>query len=303
MQPAPDVAASPSTTAHAVPARAASRAPSASVLDRASDLAQSPRLVVALGGTVLVLLALWLVARARAGRPAEAQTDFDAMLSSGTSTEEPGAELEAQDASARPPEIRVAIPSTPEEQEEARRRYIAERFPEVASGAIDLDDADSVVKGARLFYEDGSALPAMELLQLAIERHPAQVAPWLALFEIYRRQRLTSAFAELAARFHEQHGERPEWRKVCYFGASIDPDNALYREETTNEGVESLDFASDLPPDPATEDWLHAGASDEQEALGQRLRASVMAGAGVREEDLQPNPIPALRAVEIFNVA
>ena len=58
-----------------------------------------------------------------------------------------------------------------------------------------------------------------------------EVRPWLALFEIYRLERRTTEFAELARRFYEEHGNTEYWRKVRYFGREIDPGNFLYRED------------------------------------------------------------------------
>lgn len=257
---------------------------------------RQPGPLAAPGAVLALLLALWLLRHRRHG----AIDDF--------ATEEPDAAERAslQQASQSPAEAQReprSMPPPAEDPEESRRRYIAERFPEVASGTIDLDDAESVVKGARLFYQDGAAASAIELLQLARDRHPDAVGPWLALFEIYRREHLIAEFDQLASHFRERHGERPEWRKVRYFGASIDPDNPLYQDESAPDAVESLGLAIDAQPDPAEEDWLGAGANAEQEALGQSMRTSVMAAAAVREEDLAPNPIPALRKVEVFNVA
>jgi hypothetical protein len=37
--------------------------------------------------------------------------------------------------------------------------------------------------------------------------------------------------------------------------------------------------------------------------LANELRMALMAGAGIGESDLVPNPMPALRNVEMFNVA
>ena len=72
-----------------------------------------------------------------------------------------------------------------------RRRYIEERFPEIGAHTIVLEEPDSIVKGARRFYEDGEVPRAVELLQFAIEEKPDEVKRWLALFEIFRLERLT----------------------------------------------------------------------------------------------------------------
>jgi hypothetical protein len=198
---------------------------------------------------------------------------------------------------------------------ELRRRYIEERFPEIQNRTIVLEDPASVVKGARLFYEDGALPRAVELLQFVIEDKPSELRPWLALFEIFRLERLTGEFAELAQRFKDLHGKDPFWKKVQYFGREIDPGNALYREEPINTletigpreakrlaaGLSSVG-PTGLSFDPIAENWLNAPMDFENEVLANELRNNLMAGASMTEQDLIPNPMPALRSVEMFNV-
>ncbi len=196
----------------------------------------------------------------------------------------------------------------PTNEEDLRRRYIEERFPEIGKGAISLDDADSVVKGARLFYEDGAIARAVELLQYAIERNPAELKSWLALFEIFRLEHLTGEFAELAGRFKEQHGKSEYWPKVQYFGREIDPGNELYREPPINNfetigPAQARKLAAASNVDPVTENWLGAPMDFENEVLANELRRTLMNDAKIDEQDLVPNPMPALRNIEMFNVA
>jgi pilus assembly protein FimV len=195
-----------------------------------------------------------------------------------------------------------------ENTDDLRRRYIEERFPEITKGAIVLDDADSVVKGARLFYEDGAVTRAIELLQYAVERKPEEIKAWLALFEIYRLERSTAEFAELARRFKESHGKTDYWRKVQYFGREIDPGNTLYQEEPLNtfETIgpsQAKKLAAAASFDPVAENWLGAPMDFENEVLANDLRKALMADASITEDDLIANPMPALRNVEMFNVA
>ena len=198
---------------------------------------------------------------------------------------------------------------------ELRRRYIEERFPEIQNRTIVLEDPASVVKGARLFYEDGALTRAVELLQFVIEERPQQVRPWLALFEIFRIERLTGEYAQLAERFREHHGKSEHWRKVQFFGREIDPGNALYREEPLNTletigprearrlaaGLSSVGSTGTF--DPIAENWLEAPMDFENEVLANELRLKLMAQASLTEQDLQPNPMPALRNIEMFTVA
>lgn len=197
----------------------------------------------------------------------------------------------------------------PENAGELRRRYIEERFPEIGNRTIVLDDSNSVVKGARLFYEDGAQSRAVELLQFAIENSPGEVKTWLALFEIFRLERETAEFAGLAARFKSHHGDSEYWRKVQYFGREIDPGNALYKEESFNT-LETIGpsearrlAAATAAFDPIAENWLNAPMDFQNEVLANELRQALMADAALSEQDLIPNPMPALRNVEMFTVA
>ena len=203
----------------------------------------------------------------------------------------------------------VALPTRlANDSDDLRRRYIEERFPEVSKGAIVLEDADSVVKGARLFYEDGAIARAVELLQYAIERDPAQLKCWLALFEIFRLERLSGEYATLAQRFKERHGESSYWPKVQYFGREIDGGNALYQEPIVDKfqtigPAQAKRIAAESSFDPIAENWLGAPMDFENEVLANELRKAVMAEAGITDGDLLPNPMPALRNVEMFTVA
>ena len=187
-----------------------------------------------------------------------------------------------------------------------RRRYIEERFPEIASGTVAPADPDSVVKAARLFYEDGALARAVELLQFAVEENPATLKPWLALFEIFRLDGLTGEFAELAGRFREHHGTSDYWRKVQFIGREIDPENPLYSEAAFNN-LETIGHpvrpAAAVTFDPLAENWLNAPMDFTTDALAASLRAGMLADAGVKAHDLVADPMPALKNVEMFNVA
>ena len=274
-----------------------------------------------IAAALLGLLVLWLVLRMRRPRPASLETPETDLRFAATETAEPTSsdmdlDLDAP-ASAEAASGRAAVDSDAvlatrlgdSDSGNLRRRYIEERFPEVINGTIVLEDPDSVVKGARLFYEDGAMTRAVELLQFAIEDHPDRLAPWLALFEIFRLERLSGEYAELALRFQKHHGSGDPWRKVRWFGREIDPANALYREDAVNtlETIgprEGKRLAANLAPvDPIAENWLQAPMDFENEVLANELRNALMARAQLVETDLAPNPMPALRNVEMFTVA
>jgi len=269
---------------------------------------------------VLALLLVWRLARRRRG---EAEPELEDELPAEADERVPEVHEEAPIvvAEERQQPAFAAEPARPSMASDAvlptrisfgdsdglRRRYIEERFPEVATGAIKLEQPDSVIKAARLFYEDGAIARAVELLHFAIDVKPEEVRLWLALFEIFRLERLSGEYAELARRFKERHGESDAWRKVQYFGREIDPGNTLYAEEsfksleTIGPAAARRIAASDF--DPLAENWLNAPMDFQNEVLANDLRTALMADAKMREQDLLPNPMPALRNVEIFSVA
>lgn len=231
--------------------------------------------------------------------PPPGESAFD----DGLDEEPPAARERALDA-----DVDIATRLPDGNTDDTRRRYIEERFPEIGKGAIALDDPDSVVKGARLFYEDGAIARAVEILQFAIEQHPGEVKSWLALFEIFRLEALKGEFAELARRFREEHGQSDFWKKVQYFGREIDPGNELYAEKPLNTfetigPTQAERLAAKSSFDPVAENWLGAPMDFQNEVLANELRKGLMAAAGINESDLVPNPMPALRNVEMFTVA
>ncbi len=276
----------------------------------------------ALWGLAILLFGIAVLLAAKLARRGARARDFGPVRDRPTELAEEGPivvaeEIKAPEAPAEPDTGGRAVVSSDAalvtrlaegDTDDVRRRYIEERFPEIANRTIVLDDADSVVKGARLFYEDGAIPRAVELLQFAVERRPADLKPWLALFEIFRLEALKGEYANLAARFQERHGKSEYWRKVQYFGREIDPGNALYRDEAF-KSLETIGpgaarrAAAEQTFDPVTENWLNAPMDFENEVLANDLRRSLMAGAGVSEQDLVPNPMPALRNVEMFRVA
>ena len=255
---------------------------------------------------VVIALAALLVRRRRPAAPPHEFADTpdlivdeapaDQTVIADVASDEPPAafdrtarfEAPAQGAPAIAPEAATRIPE--EDSAELRRRYIEERFPEIANGALVLDDPASVVKAARLLYEDGAAARAVELLQFAIEQDPGEPSIWLALFEILRIERLRGEFGQLALRFHDRHGSSPEWPRVQRAGREIDPGNAFYGE---SDGQRF---------DAAAENWLQVPAATG-DALAAELRGALMEGASVSERDLAPDPTPALRKAESIRLA
>lgn len=318
--PEPKPAEAP-PAAPAPPAPAAARKPSPTPAKPESVAAAFGWQPWALGALAIAGLAIFLLLlRRRRARSAEIASDGAyGFAAARTPASEPPVAQRYHDPDglleeAASPHEAAAAPATDQTMRlegqdpgALRRRYLEERFPEIANGALDLGDPDSVVKGARLFYEDGALPRAVELLQLALEERPDEPKPWLALFEIFRLENLAGEFGALAARFRERHGTSDNWRKVQYIGRELDPQNPLYRDDAF-DSLETIGYPNAAKSraivfDPLAENWLNAPMDFTSDALAAELRAALLADAGLAESDLIPNPMPALKQVEMFTVA
>ena len=109
-----------------------------------------------------------------------------------------------------------------------RDRYIGARFPGVARSAADLESPDRVVKAARLYFEDGLAETALELLDMAIEQDSRAEPLWLAQLEILFLGRSAARFIESARAFRAMHPASEAWAEVARLGRALAPREALF---------------------------------------------------------------------------
>ncbi len=325
VQPKPDVAAAAGTTIppleFAAPARPAPAAALASKTPAPVAPAITEKLPSWLWGVLALIVALIAVLawRMRPRSRSRSEDDLpaspsdldgaDAMMrrAGATLDENPPVKADREHRFVAGSDESLATEVPAGDPEVLRRRYIEERFPEIATGTIEPGDEDSVVKAARLFYEDGATARAIELLHFAVEEQPAALKPWLALFEIFRLERLAGPFADLAARFREHHGSSQSWLKVQHIGREIDPKNPLFGEPAFNS-IETIAIPAQkageaVTFDPLAENWLNAPMDFTTDALAASLRSGLLADAGVTDSDLIANPMPALKSVEMFNVA
>ncbi len=137
-----------------------------------------------------------------------------------------------------------------------RAAYIAQRFPELANEMISPDDPDSIINAARLSFEDGYVQRAAELLTYAFEERPGQLRFWLALFEIYRLERMTGEFSMLAAQFKDMHGGTDVWPKVQHIGRELDPSNPLYAPALGRLGLPTTANSTPSQRTGSTRRWI-----------------------------------------------
>jgi len=155
-----------------------------------------------------------------------------------------------------------------------RKAYIAERFPEIAAGSIELDKPATVVEGARIMYqEDQDVSRSVGLLELAWSMEPRYVDVWLCLFEIYWLEGMQASYVDLARRFQDAFSRKhPEWPMIAKLGRELDPANGLFRPD-------GLPAVQDSTPN-----WLNAQLDMMGHVLTRELRDQVLEQSAVAHE-------------------
>ena len=159
-----------------------------------------------------------------------------------------------------------------------RLRYMHERFPELASQTVSIDDTESVINAARLYRDESAGDRACELLNFAIEERPQENRFWLAQFEICRLDNRADEFTALATKFHLLSSHTEAWPKVRHIGHQLDPSNPLFA--AAGRAVEN-----GLRFDPATENWLNAPMDFSADDLVGELRNALFSDHGVDASD------------------
>lgn len=168
-----------------------------------------------------------------------------------------------------------------------RLRYMHERYPELAARTVSIDEPESVIHAARLYYEDNQLGKACELLIYAVEERPQEIRFWLAQFELFRREKMAPQFTDLAEKFELLFSADKSWQKVQQAGFGIDPANPLFAGGAS--GAEQFNAAA--------ENWLDAPVEGDaatqniSEALLADLRASLFAEHRVAHADFERGPM------------
>jgi phage tail protein X len=175
----------------------------------------------------------------------------------------------------------VGLDDKPGEDRVRRLQYMYERYPELMTHTVSIDDADSVINAARLYYEEDHREKACELLTFGVEERPQETRFWLAQFEIFRLENMVAEFAELASKFHVLFGNSPAWPKVRHIGHELDPTNTLFAAA----GRDAL--AGEMHFDPVAENWLNAPMDFTSDALTSDLRLALFDDHGVDRPDFE----------------
>ena len=166
-----------------------------------------------------------------------------------------------------------------------RLQYMHERYPELKSNTISIDDADSVINAARLYYEEAAQGTgrdkASELLTFAVEERPQEIRFWLAQFEIFRLENMVAEFTAMAGKFHVLFNYTPAWPKVRHIGHELDPGNPLFAA-----GGSPL-LAGETRFDPIGENWLNSPMDFTSDALMSDLRLALLDDHGVSRADFE----------------
>ena len=157
-----------------------------------------------------------------------------------------------------------------------RDRYIGARFPGVARSAADLENPDRVVKSARLYFEDGQADMALELLDVAIEQDSRAEPLWLAQLEILFLIRDSQRFIETARAFRAMHPASEAWDEITRLGRALAPQENMFGAANGRRDHEHYGPWPDLP------NWIQANwdltaeviASDFHRILKQRAQTT-----------------------------
>ncbi len=164
-----------------------------------------------------------------------------------------------------------------------RLRYMHERYPELAARTVSIDEPESVIHAARLYYEDNQLGKACELLIYAVEERPQESRFWLAQFELFRLEKMSPQFTDLAHKFQLLFADTESWPKVRQIGFDLDPANPLFTGDTTT--IET-----------ASENWLGTTAGSDSAtqnisaALVADLRTSLFAEHRVAHADYERGP-------------
>lgn len=146
---------------------------------------------------------------------------------------------------------------------------------------IDTNDVDPIAE-AEVYMAYGREAQAEEILKDAIVKEPKRYELHLKLLEIYAARKDTTAYETIASELYTTLGAGdPTWEKVATMGATIEPENPLYKLDKASathlvEPAQQLN-ATDFPG---------IGNVDSQEAdfsLGREAPHAEDANAAVNE--------------------
>lgn len=158
-----------------------------------------------------------------------------------------------------------------------RDRYLAVRFPGAPHTTEELRDSATVIKAARLYFEDEDIERACELLECAADVNANDETPWLAHLEILYLKRKAVPFAALARRFHEHFPNSGRWPEILRLGLRLAPDDALFHSARPREA----DIDEHYGAWPQVQNWIQAPFDLTGDVLQAEFHAKMRGGGDV----------------------
>lgn len=152
-----------------------------------------------------------------------------------------------------------------------RLRYFKARFPDVPPPSEASRDPTALIRAARLYFEDGEAGQAAELLQLAAEFMPDQIRILLAKLEIHYLRRDAAGFAETARMIAERFPGSALWADVARLGRRLVPRDPLFADPAAVAGAPGPDA-----PWEETRNWIEAPGDFSADVLAVDFRKRVL---------------------------
>ena len=154
-----------------------------------------------------------------------------------------------------------------------RDRYIAARFFGLASGAADLKRVDETIKAARLLFEDERPELALELLELAQQEAPIEIAFCLARLELLFVLRRADEFAAAARELREIDRNKAHWTEVERLGRVLAPTDPLFAGDGAKRSTDNYGPWPDLP------NWIRADWDLTAEVMAADFHRAVIGAA------------------------
>ena len=157
-----------------------------------------------------------------------------------------------------------------------RDRYIAARFPGLAESVEDLMLTDEVIRAARLCFQEEQHDLGQELLELAIERSPANEELRLAQIELAFLTRSRTRFVALARAFREAIPDSRNWNEIARLGRALAPSEPIFAAGPGSRPHEHYGPWPDLP------NWIGASWDLTPEVLAADFRRAALAATRIQ---------------------
>jgi hypothetical protein len=152
-----------------------------------------------------------------------------------------------------------------------RTRYFKARFVDVALPAAGSTDPTAMIRAARLFYEDGDAARAVELLQAVSRLMPGQIRILLANLQIHYLCHDRGGYVATAKALAERFPGAAEWADVARMGARIAPGEALF------PAAGDAGAGGQMDAWPAeTLNWIETSRDSSGDAIAKEFRARAL---------------------------